>query len=598
MLTAFLIILLQTVTPIASAKPIETTVDSLVVQLSEADYQEKLEILEKLCKHYALESPEQTIAYAHQLLHHAESRDNLSYMDIATSFLGEAYFFMDRPKDSEKYFLYLQDINKRQNDTLGLGSAFNNLAILYSSQKQFEKALKFYHKSLEIKIRLKDFSGMSTTYNNIGVAYFRQEQYKHALEYYQRSFELEYQLKNAEGIATSYLNMGEVKGKLHRDKEAIHDLNKSIQIADSINDPITKEYAHSCLYELYKSRKKFAQALMHYEQLSLLKSERLNERNNRQIAELQIQYETKKKQEKIAFLNKQQTRHRTVIIIQLVLFLLVLVLLWIVLRLLKTKTKISKQLQKQNTKIKEQHRTLQNANATKDRFFSIIAHDLKGAIGGFLGQTQFISEDFTHLQDREKIDMLNILHNSAQHLYTLLENLLAWSRSQLGNIEYHPEPINIATLLEEVIALNEGYLKEKHITVNYTKVNHAIVLADYNMLSTVLRNLLSNAIKYSYKGGEIILSSEYASDSQMIKVNIQDKGKGITPKRQEQLFSLAHTTSELGTNKEKGTGLGLILCKEFIKRNKGTIGFHSNPDAGTRFYFELPLFRGEAKQLT
>jgi signal transduction histidine kinase len=568
----------------------EPHIDSLREELKEATYPENLAILEELCEHYAPKAPERTIVYALQLLKEAEAKDNLEYLDVATSFLGEAYYFIDQPENSEYYFLYLLDVNKRQKDTLGLASSYNNLAVLYNSEEKYDKALEHYQQSLEIKKRLHDTSGISTTYNNIGVTYFYLQQYTKALDYYERSFAIEKAMNNPEGLATSYLNMGEVKGRLHRDSEAIEVLNKSIVISDSLRDEVTMEYAHECLYDLYKKRKDFQKALAHYEKLNNLKRKRIAERRNHQIEELKVQYETAKKQKEITLLNKQKSNQQLVISVQLGLFLIVLILLVIVLRLLKAKTRIGKQLQKQNKHIKEQHDALHATNATRDKFFSIIAHDLKGAIGGFLGQTQFMAEDFRQLRDSEKQEMISVLHTSAQQLYALLENLLAWSRTQLGSIDYKPEPVNIEQLLREVLALHESNIQEKNISISCSQLEPFIVFADYNMLSTVLRNLLSNAIKYSYPGGKITIGTQSLKSNQQVSISITDKGKGMTPKKQQQLFNLEQTISEPGTNKERGTGLGLILCKEFVEKNHGKLHFQSTPHKGTCFFFELPLF--------
>ncbi|MGM0551249.1 MAG: tetratricopeptide repeat-containing sensor histidine kinase [Bacteroidota bacterium] len=590
MIYSILFIILLLAVPQETNTIEEPQIDSLRQSLQDADYQQRLNLLEQLCEHYAPKAPERTIVYALQLLKEAESKDNLEYLDVATSFLGEAYFFIDEPENSEHYFLYLLDINKRQKDTLGLASAYNNLAILYSSEEAHHKALDYYHQSLNIKKRLRDTAGISTTYNNIGVTYFYMQQYTKALDYYKRSFALEKATDNAEGIATSYLNMGEVKGKLHRYEEAIQELKRSIALSDSLNDEVTMEIAHECLYDVHKERGDYQQALLHYEALNLLKSKRIAERRNHQIEELQVQYETAKKQKEIALLNKQKSNQQLVITVQLGLILVILILLALVLRLLKTKTRISQKLKTQNEQIKQQHTTLQATNATRDKFFSIIAHDLKGAIGGFLGQTQFMAEDFRQLKEREKQEMISVLHSSAQQLYALLENLLAWSRTQLGSIDYKPKAINIESLIREVLALHESNIQEKNLSVSCVSVEPIMVYADYNMLSTVLRNLLSNAIKYSFEGGQIIISTTRLRAQNKVNISISDKGKGITPKKQQQLFQLERTVSEPGTNKEQGTGLGLILCKEFVEKNRGTLHFQSTPNKGTRFFFELPLF--------
>lgn len=242
-----------------------------------------------------------------------------------------------------------------------------------------------------------------------------------------------------------------------------------------------------------------------------------------------------------------------------------------------------------NKKLQESEKNLKELNVNKDKFFSIIAHDLKGPFSGFLGLSKILSQDLSLLTTEEIQDIAKDLHESAENLFRLLENLLEWSRIQRKSISYNPEKI----IIDEIVKLNIGLLstnaKQKNIQIlNLTDENH-IAYADANSLNTILRNLISNAIKFTKSNGNIVISSEITDDSNIV-ISIKDSGIGIPPEVQTKLFRIdSHYTSE-GTNKEKGTGLGLILCKELVEMNNGKIWFISEKNVGTTFYFTLPLF--------
>lgn len=230
---------------------------------------------------------------------------------------------------------------------------------------------------------------------------------------------------------------------------------------------------------------------------------------------------------------------------------------------------------------------LQLLNYTKDKFFSIIAHDLKGPIGGMNTFAGMILEDLDSRPLKRIKNDLSILFQSSGEVYILLENLLTWARSQTGEIAFFPEEISLYRSVESSIASASFSIQNKSMIMKNFVDPNSKVYADEKMIEAILRNLISNAVKYSHPGGEIQISSESIGDD--LQICIADFGTGITEEIRNKLFRIdAKQSSMPGTIGERGTALGLILCKEFIEKHGGSIRVESELGKGSRFYFTLP----------
>jgi PAS domain S-box-containing protein len=229
---------------------------------------------------------------------------------------------------------------------------------------------------------------------------------------------------------------------------------------------------------------------------------------------------------------------------------------------------------------------LAELNATKDKFFSIIAHDLKSPFQGLISYSQILSSQFSDLSEEEKISFIGSIEALSQSAYKLLENLLDWSRLQTGQMIYNPEPFNLLVELYPTIALVKQTALNKKIKFNYTIDNTIVVNADINMLSTIIRNLISNAIKFTKPGGNIILSAKELDGK--IEFSVIDTGIGIEKESLDKLFLIGNKESRTGTANESGTGLGLLLCKEMIAKHGGELKVESEINKGTTFSFTIP----------
>jgi len=236
--------------------------------------------------------------------------------------------------------------------------------------------------------------------------------------------------------------------------------------------------------------------------------------------------------------------------------------------------------------LKNSERKFRELNATKDKFFSIIAHDLKNPFNDLIGFTQLLATNI-HKYDKNKIEQfVQIIHQSSKLAYGLLENLLDWSRTQTSTLKYKPAMIDVKKIIDDNLELLHSTAHTKNISTISEIDRSTLVYADQNMVHTIIRNLISNAIKYTNNGGYVKLKSK--SFPEYIKIFIQDNGVGIDQDNIHKLFRIDESYTTSGTQKEKGTGLGLILCKEFVEKNGGKITVESTPGKGSTFSFTLP----------
>jgi hypothetical protein len=238
----------------------------------------------------------------------------------------------------------------------------------------------------------------------------------------------------------------------------------------------------------------------------------------------------------------------------------------------------------QNVQVRTQE--LQEAIAEKDKFFSIIAHDLRSPISGFLSLSKLLAEDPQSFSPKEQERAFQDMKSSAQNLYGLLENLLQWARMQRGLIPFEPGAYTLSKEIDQAIELIRSEAEQKMVYLKNNVPTGILVHADPRMLQSLLQNLLSNALKFSNPEGSVQIDAK--QQEEMIRIEVRDWGLGMDQDTLSNLFSLEGSRSNQGTAGEKGSGLGLVLCKEFIQRHGGELWARSEPGQGTAIYFTLP----------
>lgn len=228
---------------------------------------------------------------------------------------------------------------------------------------------------------------------------------------------------------------------------------------------------------------------------------------------------------------------------------------------------------------------LERLNKTKDKFFSIIAHDLRNPFNAIMGFSDLLCHDFNEMDDKQKLGLLELINSSSESAFYLLDNLLQWARTQTDKIKFSPEYFELSEVVNQVIDLNGIIVEKKQVSIESAIPGSTRVYADKNMIHTVIRNLISNAIKFSHKGGKVSVSS--FENGAMTEVVIRDEGIGMSRKNLSMLFRIDTYYSTSGTSGESGTGLGLIICKEFVEKNSGRIRATSKEGVGTAISFTL-----------
>lgn len=230
---------------------------------------------------------------------------------------------------------------------------------------------------------------------------------------------------------------------------------------------------------------------------------------------------------------------------------------------------------------------LEKVNTDKDRFISILSHDLKNPFNSMLGFLDILSKDL-HILEKEKVErFINYLHDITKNTYRLLDDLLEWARVQTGKFNFEPVCFRFLSAYKEVYGQLYAHARAKEITISYDIPDDLVVLADQEMVKTILRNLISNAIKFSHPGGEVKVATN--SSAVMATISVSDNGVGMDEHKKNSLFNITQTVTTRGTSNEAGTGIGLLLCREFVKIHGGDIAIESEPGKGSSFYFNLPI---------
>lgn len=236
--------------------------------------------------------------------------------------------------------------------------------------------------------------------------------------------------------------------------------------------------------------------------------------------------------------------------------------------------------------LKDSKEMLLELNATKDKFFRIISHDLRSPIASLTSFTASLIDNMDTYSPEYLKEMLKVIHDSTTATYKLVENLFAWASAQSGKIEFNPELIDVKELVFESVSMVLYAAVNKQIELTQHCEDHCVIFADRNMMQTVLRNLCSNAIKFTPKGGKITVHCK--ANHENVEFTVSDNGLGIPEKKIVKLFKVGETYSTRGTENESGSGLGLILCKEFVEKNGGNIWVQSKPGEGSQFIFTIP----------
>jgi signal transduction histidine kinase len=564
-----------------------------------------------------------------------------NYTEIGNCAIEMGNLYYDMANYSEAYFFYMQSLNayEREGDQLGIARMENNLGLVSQEMGRLDEAEKHYRKAYTIYSENELSTEVYGALGNIGTIYYEREFYDTALVYYQEVMDhlhpdsiastVEYYIlsgvynntalaysemgnkqlalnyfRKGLGLALSaddqqtegyvYMNLGSVYGEMgNQDSVALFYLHRALRIAQQREFPSLELDTYEELATLHAKPGSYASAYNWMVRYDTLYKSLFNENQTERIMQLRSRYEQEINEKEILQLQSESQLQKMLNKL-FIIFIVVIVALAIIIAVnLRSKKLTNQMLAERNLqisnalqKLSESENELQKLNKSKDRIFSVVAHDLRNPVAAVTGFSELLYDNFEDFPvDTQKEYLLQILQGT-QRIQSLLENLLIWARSQMKAVKYEPETIKVKGFLLECVSEMKANLDHKKVDCLVKIDSSCVVFADKAMMYTVFRNLIANAIKFSFPGSKIRITSESTEND--CNIMVSDDGIGIQPEIQAKLFTANEVVSTPGTTGESGSGLGLVICKEFLDRNQGSISVESEPGNGSTFIVSLP----------
>ncbi len=517
--------------------------------------------------------------------------------------IGNLYYDQENYDYAKKYFNNALDIYEILNDSLGIASCYTNIGNATADAGSFTEGLEFFKKSIEMGEPLDDQIGIAINYNNIGDCYIQLSDYKNADVYFLKSLKIATEVDDQELISIVFLNIADVANKLHNYEKAILNAKKGLKIANQIGKIDLEVDNLTQLVDAHEGLGNKMKELFYLKEQQKLKDSLIKNDKNKKVQLFEALNKLENTQYTIDELSNKnelaELRYKTEKEISFVLIMAIVIISILMIFLILQQGAKKKaynllefknhQISRMNDEIQIQSDNLKRLNKTKDKFFSIIAHDLKNPFNSIKGFTELMIENIENYDKDKKLKFLKIIKGSTIKASDLLSNLLIWANTQSGDLKFHPQKIELVNQVSNVVSLLEIQAVNKEIKiVNHVKLN-VFVRADENMLDTILRNLISNAIKFTHQLGEVQIDSQVKDD--FVEITVKDNGIGLSETDIKDLFNINVKNSNLGTANEQGSGLGLILCHDFVKKNGGNIWAESVLGKGSSFKFTLPIWQ-------
>lgn len=503
--------------------------------------------------------------------------------------LGRIYSDLKLPEKALEYFqealdIYIKQASLDENQN-GVALCYEQIGLLKLESGNFEEAHKFIDNTMKIYTAQKSVYGLSNAQKNLGMIEYSMGKYELAEKYLNESLKVKNEVGDMLSLPTIYEYLGLCligKGQID---EGFNRLKHGLTLAISNNQTKIQLNIYSKLTEAYLKINDLKNAIICQKKQIEVQDLILSGAANIKIEQLQAIYEIDKKNGQIIELEKQNEINSLIIkqhrISQLIMIIGILIAFLISISIYWFYTKI----QRKNLELKE-------TNAAKDKLFAIIAHDLRGPTGNLASFLGHLYDTFDDHSQAELKEILLSLYNSAENVSGLLENLLIWARSQLNKIEFSPAELKLTDLIQNSIKGLRQSADNKQVDIKFELNDQIFVLADPNMVQTIVRNLLSNAIKFTHRGGSVIIKTDFKNLNNA-SISIIDNGVGIEKSSLSKIFEISSKLHTTGTENEQSTGLGLILVKDFVERNNGTITIDSQKGKGTIVSFTLPITQGQ-----
>lgn len=532
-------------------------------------------------------------------------------MGIAFAYanMGNVFLKFSRLDKALEYNQKSLDLKYALKDSLQIAYSLRTTAMVLQAMKRYDDALEYFGKALDIYKNHGDEYDQGNIYYHLGDVSLAAGKNNQALIYFGKALHFFNEVESLYGSALVNYQAGKTYFRIKRYDKAVGYFNEAYRLAKDANTPKILMDVCLGLSELEKALGNYKESLAHFEKYTSIRDSLFSETFSKNIVEMQAKYKNDEQLAEIALLKKEneliknEQRLKSAYLIMLVVCILfVLIVLGLMVLRYGDKKKINAMLEKEvaarkanEQKLIKSERTLTTVNQTKDKFFSIISHDLRSPFGAMKGLIEMLQLEYDELDEPQRKELINEIVKATTNTYALLSDLLAWSQTQRGTIEFKPKVTHLKTHCNETIEFILPAAKNKHISIKCNVPDELYIYADLIMFTTIVRNLLSNAVKFTKPGGQIEVVARNTlsvannnDDRKLVEVSVVDNGVGISPGDLKKIFRIEEKFKSQGTENETGTGLGLVICKEFVEKHNCSISVESKVGKGSTFKFTLP----------
>lgn len=513
------------------------------------------------------------LSYIYKALKLFEDNNETAGKAYCTYNIGFVYL---RQNNYEKALEYLEEsvrLREMIGDRAGAIKASGRVADVYVELGEYEKAIHIYNIVGNYYEATGDQKSLVYGLNGIATVYEKTKNYSKSLIERYNALVISRKFNLIEGIITNSSSIGLLEARLGNIKKGKEYLDSALDMTNKYASSTFRLIIYKSFADFYELQKNYNEA---YKYLKLYNNEKdsiAKQEKRTVVAEVEYAYISNKKERETELIKRDLEIQKTFMKYWIGITVILILLAIVIGVLYKSKEKSNKK--------------LTELNQLKDKFFSIIAHDLKNPFHVLINYSQILDEEKGELSEEERGQIISALAISSRNVYQLLENLLLWARSQTSGITVKSESISFTNLVDELLTVLQEQAKIKNVKIIKEFNDVDLIKTDPDILKTILRNLISNAIKYTSKDELIKIISTF--EANYLKITIIDSGIGIDEKIRPQLFSFSNLSSTLGTKGEKGTGLGLIICREFVEKLGGKIWVEPNEPKGSKFIFTIPI---------
>lgn len=532
---------------------------------------------------------------------HLQFSEEVELLARAYNIIGIAYDKSGQIVKAKHYYHKAFNLLYQVNDQYGMANVLNNLAIISGKEEKYDESLNLFNQSLVLNNHPQNIGLQTKLLNNIGNIYKIKGQFTDAEIYFREAVDINLKSNNTRSLMVSYLNLASLFQETNHIMNAFHYLNRACEIAEDMQTFPEMAECYLKYSEMYEKQGDYKKALDFHRKFKEIFDSLQNETMALNIQKSEEQFLSKSNRNELLLERKDNEilklkLEKSIWMKNFILGVLIAVVVFLIMFLLQYRSKhksneyleqINKELSLANSRLIESETKMKEWNATRDKFFSIISHDLRNPIASMVSFIRIMNRDYDSMSREEIIQLISDMKLSIEKAQDLLENLLIWTKSQTGKIPFNPEHFNFYDAVQDNVHLFQSLLSQKQISLSVFVENPANIYGDFNMIKTVLRNLLSNAVKFTKHKGNIKICFEKNEKHFVFKVI--DDGLGMTQEEISLLFTPGGQRSKRGTADEKGTGIGLLICREFVERHKGNIDISSSPGKGSTFAVSVPL---------